>query len=267
MPGAKGKQRNARVARFHYAGDITTGTQLEMDKNASHHLGTVLRSNVGDAVILFNGNGNDYHATVIETGQRGTGKRCVLQIDTCIPGVPDSPLAITLVQCVSRPERMDISIRQAVELGVARIQPVYSRHSIKVTDEKRALKKRQHWQSIVTNACEQSGRAALPELLEPVSYSRWARQPKETDNVHFVLSPEASCSLTASIRDLSAVKPVNKASLIIGPESGLDTDEINDAIESGAVAVHLGRRILRTETAGPACIVLLQSILGDLNVC
>lgn len=264
MSGAR-KQRSARVARFYHAADIAAGTQLELDKDTSHHLGTVLRTRIGDSIILFNGDGNDYHATVLENGQRASGKRCVLQIDMCAPGVPDSPLAITLVQCVSRPERMDISLRQAVELGVDCIQPVYSRHSIKVTDEKRSVKKQQHWQSIITSACEQSGRGTLPTLGNATSYSQWVQGNKDPENVHFVLSPIASSSLTAQLHTLSSAQPTRKASLIIGPESGLDSDEINAAITAGALPVHLGHRILRTETAGPACIVLLQSILGDLK--
>ena len=258
-------KRHARVARFYYQGSIHTDTQLELDKSASHHLGTVLRIGVGDHIILFNGDGHEYHASVVHAGQRGSGKRCVLQIDSCIPGIADSPLAITLVQCVSRPERMDISLRQAVELGVTCIQPVYSRHSIKVTDEKRAVKKQQHWQSIVTSACEQSGRTVVPELRESVRYSQWASQRQQADNVHFVLAPDAQDSLIQRAHDLSRTNQLSAASLIIGPESGLDPDEIQLAIDTGAVPVHLGPRILRTETAGPACIVLLQSILGDLK--
>lgn len=266
MSDAKSKRRKARVARFYYEGPISsTGTQLEMDKNASHHLGTVLRVSVGDNIILFNGDGNDYLTTVVNTGHRGDGKRCVLQIDRYTPGIPDSPLMTTLIQCVSRPERMDISLRQAVELGVTRIQPVYSRHSVKVIDEKRAAKKQQHWQSIVQSACEQSGRAVLPILCESSNYAEWAVQSHDADEMYFVLSPEAPGSLTQQLHELSDSNQIKKISLIIGPESGLDPDEIHMAVDNGAVPVHMGRRILRTETAGPACLVLLQSILGDLT--
>ncbi|MFK7993020.1 MAG: 16S rRNA (uracil(1498)-N(3))-methyltransferase [Granulosicoccus sp.] len=258
-------KRHARIARFYHQGPVSADTKLELDKDASHHLGKVLRTSVGDPIILFNGDGNDYYATVIDTGKMGTGKRCILHIDTCIPGIPDSPLAITLVQSVSRPERMDISLRQAVELGVTRIQPVYSKHSIKVTDEKRVSKKQQHWQSIVISACEQSGRAVIPELCESVSYATWVQTPKETDDVHFVLAPGATHSLLHQLKNLLTTPPARKVTLIIGPESGLDPHEIQEAIDSGAIPVNLGRRILRTETAGPACIMLLQSILGDLQ--
>jgi len=259
------RKRAARIARFHYRGCLTAGTELTLDKEASHHLGTVLRASAGDHIVLFNGDGNDYPATIINSGQRGIGKRCVLQIKDCMPGIPDSPLLITLVQCISRPERMDISLRQAVELGVARIQPVYSRHSIKLNDEKRAAKKQQHWQGIVTSACEQSGRAALPELCQPLAYSQWVQQSGQTDSVSFVLAPLASSSLIQQAHILLAEHQTPGLSLIIGPESGLDADEIQEAITADAIPVHLGRRILRTETAGPACITLLQSILGDLQ--
>ncbi len=261
-------KRRARVARTYYAGSLQQGTELQLDKKTSHHLLTVMRMKVGESIILFNGDGFDFHATLISGTRQSASRLAVLKIDTCSPGMPESELTVTLVQCVSRPERMDISLRQAVELGVSCIQPVYSRHSAKPGDESRALKKQQHWQSIVISACEQSGRCVVPTLLETISYDQWLAQTLGTDSTHYVLSPTATQSLTQHAHNqISGFGESNatKATLIIGPESGLDPDEIDAAVQVGAVPVHLGNRILRTETAGPACITLLQSILGDLR--
>lgn len=266
MVNAKRSTRRARIARFYHDGVLQPDTQLTLDKQASHHLVTVLRTQPGDQLVLFNGDGNNYPASLLETSGRNASKAAHLHIESCQPGLPDSALAITLVQCVSRPERMDICLRQAVELGVSAIQPLYSRQSIKVNDAKRAQKKQEHWQSIVISACEQSGRSTLPNLADALSYSEWLAQPMDTDNTHFILSPTATESLTQRANSMAQGSAyAGNVSLIIGPESGLDTDEIQQAVDAGASAVNLGNRILRTETAGPAGITLLQCLLGDLR--
>ena len=262
----KTSHRSARVGRFYYDGAIQVESDLILDKQASHHLITVLRSKSGDHVMLFNGDGYDYPATIVNAAERGSAKHVVLRVRKQQSGIPESPLRVTLVQCVSRAERMDISLRQAVELGVNCIQPVYSRHSQKPGDEKRSLKKSLHWQSIVISACEQSGRAAVPTLNDSLSYPQWVQnlQPHDDKNITFVLDPLAKQSLSQAAREWHTNTEQCEVTLIIGPESGLDPQEINEAIANGAQPVTLGPRILRTETAGPACIVLLQSLLGDL---
>ena len=266
MADAKRNERQTRITRIFHDESLQPDTELVLDKRCSHHLVKVLRTSPGDPLILFNGDGNHYHASLLDTKERNAWKAAHLHIQSCQPGLPDSPLKITLVQCVSRPERMDISLRQSVELGVSAIQPVYSRHSIKVNDEQRALKKQEHWQSIVISACEQSGRATLPVLAEALSYEKWVTQAIASGDTSFVLSPAGSVSLTQQAHKLfeKAADPC-RVTLIIGPESGLDSDEIQAAVEAGAKAVNMGNRILRTETAGPAGIVLLQCLLGDLR--
>ena len=164
---------------------------------------------------------------------------------------------------------MDISLRQAVELGVSSIQPLYSRHAAKSGDDTRQLKKHQHWQSIVISAAEQSGRSVLPQVHEAQSYGQWIQQCVNDKQLCYVLSPTAPQSLPEHVAALAghgtqSVEPL-AITLVVGPESGLDADEIECAVSAGAVPVHLGQRILRTETAGPACIVLLQALLGDLQ--
>ena len=269
MADDKASKRTARKIRIFHDGDITTHAELALDKKASHHLTTVLRATTNDRVVLFNGDGNEYAATLVNTGQRGSGKRAVLHINECAEGISESPVAITLAQCVSRAERMDISLRQAVELGVTAIQPLFSRHSAKPGDDARRLKKHQHWQSIIISASEQSGRSVLPKVHDAQGYGAWVQQCVSENALCYVLSPRASQSLPEHAASLTGhgtgiAEPL-AITLVIGPESGLDEDEIEQAVAAGAVPVHLGQRILRTETAGPACVVLLQALLGDLQ--
>ena len=276
----KKQTRTARTARFHHQGELQANTQLTLSKAASHHLVTVLRTRQGDIIELFNGDGCNYRATVVDTGQRTPGKCAVLQLQDASPADSESPVRITLLQGISRGDRMDTSIRQSVELGVNHVQPLYTRHAAKALDEKRTAKKIEHWQAILVSACEQSGRAQLATLASPVTLEHWLKNlsaaegdllPEQT----FVLDPTASESLVSYLQKTHKAAEANTEDasagrapdigLIIGPESGLDADEIQMAVDAGAIPVTIGPRILRTETAGPACMAIVQAVLGDLK--
>lgn len=266
-------RRGPRTARFYFNGPMQVGCDLQLDKKASHHLLTVLRAKPGSQLLVFNGDGNNYHATLAQNEQRRKVKQALLHIEACEPANNESPLHITLVQCISRSERMDISIRQCIELGVNAIQPIISRHSVKSGDPTRSLKKQQHWSNLMISSSEQCGRAVLPALYEALTLQQWLQTQKSvlpaqmSGEKHYVLAPDANTSLSQHAHTLAAAsqQEIPRISLIIGPESGLDADEIDAAVHNGAEPASLGGRILRTETAGPTCITLLQTILGDLK--
>ncbi len=249
--------RKARKFRFHHAADITVGAELQLDKTASHHLLSVLRANPGDQLELFNGDGFNY-AAVLNKSAAGASKIATITVASQSPNNAESPLTITLVQAVSRSERMDQTIRQAVELGVKEIVPIYSRHAQKPGDEKRATRKHSHWHKIMISAAEQSGRALVPKLHPALPLSDWI-EDKETGLASapsLVLHPAAD-------KTFSTLVDVQQLSIAIGPESGFDTDEVEAMIKAGATAVRMGPRTLRTETAGPAAIAILQAVHGD----
>ncbi len=277
----KKNERTARLARFHHVGELQANTELTLSKNASHHLVTVLRTRQGDVIELFNGDGFNYRATVLDTGQRTPGKCAQLFVQEATAALTESPVSIMLIQAISRGDRMDTTLRQSVELGVNHVQPVHTRHSARALDEKRAAKKLEHWHSILVSASEQSGRARLPTLAAPVTLEQALEAQSGSDQStqqNHVLDPTASQSLAAHLRTMKHREPMRteqdalvsshytpSIGLIIGPESGLDADEIEMAVRYGAQAVTIGPRILRTETAGPACIAITQAILGDLD--
>jgi len=117
-----------------------------LSKRASHHLVTVVRTKLNADIQLFNGDGFHYAARLIETGQQVVGKRARLEIYDRKAAVNESPIRVSLLQAISRGDKMDHSLRQSVELGVTHIQPLYSRHSVKTMDTKRTEKKMEHWQ-------------------------------------------------------------------------------------------------------------------------
>lgn len=240
-----------RVTRVFVDEPLATGGELRLATPAAAHVGRVLRLGVGDEVSLFDGNGSEYPAAIIES--RGTTLRVRVGAQRSIDR--ESPLRITLVQGISRGERMDWVVQKATELGVAAIVPVTTERSVVKLDAKQAQKKSDHWRAIAISACEQCGRNRLPEFAPPAAFERWlAEAPR--DGTRVLLDSRAHAGLS-SIGQSSAV------TLLIGPEGGLAPQERETAAKSGFEPVRLGPRILRTETAAIAAISALQAMLGD----
>ena len=227
---------------------------LELDASASTHLIKVLRHTVGDPVILFNGDGFNYQAHISKSA-----KRAQLLIESKSAGLPKSPLNITLVQGISRGDRMDFSIQKAVELGVARIQPVFSEKSKVRLDASRLSKKMQHWEAVAISACEQCGRSDLPDLLPAVSLSDLLRHSVTQTSMVLAFGGHPDLATAARSAD-------GRVSILIGPESGLSDKEIAQAVASGWTPCQLGPRVLRTETATITALSVLQYASGDLSL-
>lgn len=206
----------------------------------------------GDAVSLFNGDGRDYSGVIYEVQRQGL----FVRINGSELNGNESPLKITLVQAISRGERMDYSLQKATELGVFCIQPVTS-HRVEVRlDKKRQAKRLAHWQAVVISACEQSGRAVVPEVKAPLSLREWLAVADASQRL--VLDPLAEIGMS------SVPVTGNAVSVLVGPEGGFTGKELDDVKTMGITAVSLGPRVLRTETAGPAAIAVLQAAVGDL---
>ena len=233
---------------------LVVGDEFALSRETSRHLTSVLRASPGDALCLFDGDGHDYHAELLDAGRAAR-----VRVLSRAANPNDSPLRVTLVQGVSRGDRMDATVRQAVELGVAHIVPVRTRRSAVKLDAGRAAKRHAHWQGIVVSACEQSGRARLPVLAPLVDLADWLAgfDPRASDGC--VLVPGAERRLV----DVPHA-PERDIAILIGPESGLDEAEIAAALGVGLQPASLGPRILRTETAGPAALAVLQARHGDL---
>ncbi len=245
--------REARIPRFYQPSDLNVGDSVKLEKRISHHLTTVLRARDDSQIVLFNGH-DEYLCTLSLDGKRVSALIVDQQASNS-----ESPLHITLVQAVSRGSNMDTSIQKSVELGVNVIQPIYTRHSVPVLQGSRADRKQAHWQSVIVSAAEQSGRSKLAELSNAMPLQAYLDQlTAKADELRWLLSP-------ASEPQTFSAGTCERAIVIIGPESGLDADEIKLAVKLGAQAVTIGPRILRTETAGPACIAITQAILGDLD--
>jgi 16S rRNA (uracil1498-N3)-methyltransferase len=243
-----------RLNRVYCDRTLAAGQQVELPESAAYHVARVLRLRAGAPLTAFDGSGHDYRCEIVAI--EGDNVRVVVGERT--PGLRDSPLGITLVQAVSRSERMDWTLQKATELGVRTIVPVISSRSVVRLDERQAERKLRHWKAIVAGACEQSGRSTVPEVRNPVDLARFlAEAPREGQR--FVLSPAGPASLAGLASTAARVE------LLIGPEGGLDDHEIESAARAGFSPVRLGPRVLRTETAGIVALAVLQALWGDLQ--
>ena len=240
-----------RLSRVYTQQDLNAGNTVSLEGQSSHYLTRVLRLTTGNTVTLFNGNGREYAGEILEI------KKQVVMVSltgSSDPGT-ESPLKITLVQAISRGERMDYTVQKAAELGVYAIQPLFTSRVEVRLDDKRRAKRLAHWRGVVISACEQSGRVVVPQILEPLSLNEWLLREDREQRV--VLSPDASTKL-------SDYEPAGEfVSVLVGPEGGFSLDEIEQVKTNGVQDFLLGPRIFRTESAGPAAIAVLQVKAGD----
>jgi 16S rRNA (uracil1498-N3)-methyltransferase len=243
-----------RLIRVHADAVLAEGARVTLRGPAAAHVARVLRLGAGDAVTLFNGDGMDYPARIAALGH-GT-------VDAEVTGRAaaraESPLAVTLVQGIARAERMDLVVQKATELGVAAIAPVATARSVVKLDADSRDRKAAHWRGIAVAACEQCGRARVPDVLEPVTLAARLAKPARA-GLRLLLSPGADASLAAAARGATSVE------LLVGPEGGLEDSERQSALAAGYRACRLGPRILRSETAAIAALAVLQAIAGDLG--
>ena len=241
-----------RQSRIHTSQPLLSANSVELAGPAVHYLTRVLRLSKGDPVTLFNGDGNDYSGEISDIQSQRVQVRIIGSMN---PG-NESPLKITLVQAICRGERMDNALQKATELGVFCIQPLMS-HRVGVRlEESRQIKRMMHWQGVVISACEQSGRAVVPEVKNPLSISDWISGAGESRLL--VLDPVAENNLSGLSIEGDSV------SILVGPEGGFTNEELERVRANGVLAVSLGPRVLRTETAGPAAIAILQAKTGGI---
>lgn len=234
---------------------LSPGDTVALDADRSHHLVRVLRLATGARIELFDGRGHRFDAVITQADRDA----CRVAVQSAIGSGTESPLEVTLAQCLSGAERMDYTIEKAVELGVARIVPLASRRSKIRLQADRVDRRLEHWRRIVIAACMQCGRDLLPAIDAPRNLEDWLATGADTPGTRVVLALEASRRLSEI--PLSASSPVT---LLVGPEAGFDADEIRVALAAGFQSALLGPRVLRTETAGLAALAVLQARAGDL---
>ena len=245
------------MRRFTVTPERIAQGRVAFDRDESRHLVHVLRLRPGDTVIASDGAGHDYTVRLETLGETATGT--VLEVAA---REAESPLAVTLLQGVPKGDRMERIVRAATELGVARVCPVLAERTVVRLDAARWRERARRWQRVALEATKQSRRAVIPAVDLPRPLAEWL-----TDLVPSELGLcvwEGSAPSMATVLEPRERVP-RSALLLVGPEGGLAQTEVDAARAQGMAVVSLGPRTLRTETAGPAVLAILQARWGDMG--
>jgi len=242
-----------RIPRIFIDTELNENTTLALPDSSFQHLCKVLRLKSDHPLRVFNGKGGQFNATLCDVEKRSANIR-ITDFETLDN---ESPIQVTIGQTLSRGERMDYAIQKAVEAGVYAIQPLFSeRCEVKLQDG-RAEKRLLHWQQVAISAAEQCGRGVVPIISPPIELAEWVTTCK--DMLKLTLHHHSA----KPIRNLE--QPVNnRVCLLIGPEGGLSSNEVQLSENNDFNAITLGPRVLRTETAPVVALSVINTLWGDI---
>ncbi|NCX93838.1 MAG: 16S rRNA (uracil(1498)-N(3))-methyltransferase [Gammaproteobacteria bacterium] len=241
-----------RSLRIFHPEPLQVGSKVTLTESAAHHVGKVLRANVGDVISLFCDDGHDYLGQIVEVSKRTVCVKLTQheKVNT------ESGLSLHLIQGICRGDKMDFILQKATELGVTRITPLICERTQGFREASRAHQKHDHWQQILISAAEQSGRAVIPHLDPVDTLPSFIQKPLSGQK--WILAPHST--------PLQRTQKISTAALLIGPEGGLSDLEVEHAERQGFEPLQLGPRILRTETASIAALAALQWEFGDFRL-
>jgi len=242
------------MPRFYCPQPLVPGSVVDLPDAVAHHL-HVVRQQAGDELVLFNGDGGQARARLVEIGKRRASAE-VLALDAVDV---ELPFRVTLAQGLPEGSKMDWIVEKAVELGAATIVPLAAQRSVVRLSGERADKRLAHWQGVVVSASEQCGRNRLADVAPVQDFNRWLGQDAD-GGVRILLSPRADASLAQWAR----ATPARDVTLLVGPEGGFTDQEEDAARAAGALALSMGPRVLRTETAGLAALAILAAGWGGI---
>lgn len=239
------------MPRFYCPQPLLAGDTIALPDPVAHHA-WVVRLQPGAELTLFNGDGGEYLAQLATVEKKSASARIL----AFAPRDRELPYEITLAQALPEAAKMDWIIEKAVELGVAAIQPLAAQRSVVRLSAERAEKRQAHWLGVIVAASEQCGRNRLARLAALDNFGAWIGQ--NAMHKRILLSPRAQLSLA----DWARHQPPQAVTLMIGPEGGYSEQEEDAALAQGAIALSIGARVLRTETAGIAAVAALNALWG-----
>ncbi|MBR6514804.1 MAG: 16S rRNA (uracil(1498)-N(3))-methyltransferase [Clostridia bacterium] len=238
--------------RFFVSPDAVSQTEIKITGNDVNHIKNVLRMQAGEQVEICDGKGNDYSCVI-----KSLDRDCILlDIEGSQPSDTELKQRIYLFQGLPKSDKMELIIQKAVELGVYEIIPTVTARCIVKIDEKKEGKKLARWQQISESAAKQSGRGIIPEIKAPMSLKQALEYAKVTECI--LIPYEKAEGMDAARKLLTEISNKGSVAVFIGPEGGFEEKEIALAGENGAHPITLGKRILRTETAGLCILSVLM---------
>lgn len=241
------------MPRFYCPTDLAVGAELDLPPEAARHV-QVFRSQPGDAITVFNGQGGEYTATIARMGR----SQVAVRIEAHAAIEREATVAVHLLAGITAGERMEWLVEKATELGVASITPIEAERSVMRLKGERAAKRQERWQAIAAGACEQCGRNRVPVIHAPVDLQQWLRAGAPADALRLVLSlADGARPLPQALGQRAAAQPLV---FLSGPEGGLSPAEEALARTGGFAPITLGPRVLRAETAPLAALAYLAAL-------
>jgi len=246
------------MRRFFVSPQDIKGEEVFIKDSDAHHITQVLRLKEGEEIIVFTGTGLEYQVVIknISSGLVLGEIRGVTSSDR------DSKVNVTLVQGVPKGDKMDFIIQKCTELGIAKIIPVLTERTVVKLDGDKKGKRRERWQKIAQEASKQCKRATVPQIAEIFTWGQYLASISNEGPILVLWENESTRGIKSF---LGKNKDLDQITLVIGPEGGLSQQEVGKLLDKGAQTVTLGPRILRTETAGLAALVMILYELGDLG--
>lgn len=229
------------------------GNRIYIEGSDVNHMKNVLRMHTGERLMVSDGNNRRYFCEI--TGYDGN-LRAELNIIEERPADTELASRIYLFQGLPKQEKMEWIIQKCVELGVYEVIPVAMKRCVVKLDEKKIHKKTERWQQIAESAAKQAGRGIIPKVTAPVSYQEALEQACGLDVVLFPY--ELAEGMADTKRIIESIEPGQSVGIFIGPEGGFEKEEAELALKAGAEEITLGKRILRTETAGLSILSVLM---------
>ena len=228
------------------------GQQICIEGSDVNHIKNVLRMKVGEELHISDGNNKKYLCAIegMQADQVQVSILEELQTDTELPS------KIYLFQGLPKSDKMELIVQKAVELGVHEIIPVATKRAVVKLDEKKAAKKVERWNSIAEGGAKQSGRNRIPRVACVMRFQDAVEKAKELDVA--LIPYELAEGMQETMRIIEGIQPGQSIAVFIGPEGGFEVVEVTLAMESGIQPVTLGKRILRTETAGLTALSILM---------
>ncbi|MBQ2288092.1 MAG: 16S rRNA (uracil(1498)-N(3))-methyltransferase [Lachnospiraceae bacterium] len=240
------------MPRFFVDRSQVKGEEIVIQGNDVNHIKNVLRMRPGDELSLSDGEGMDYFCKILSIER----DEVRVNIENSWNSYVELPVKIYLFQGLPKGDKMELIIQKAVELGVYEIIPVRTKRVIVKLDDKKESKKIARWQQIAEGGAKQSGRGLIPEVKPVMGFAEALKYAGSLDAALIPYEKAEGIQKTRSIiHDLKGKKSV---AIFIGPEGGFDEKEVEDAMNQGVFPVTLGRRILRTETAGLTMLSILM---------
>jgi len=240
------------IPRFYCPADLVSDTTVALPSETAHHAVRVLRLKEGASIVLFDGRGGQYPATLALSGTQAHAR-----LGAHEPLEAELPGHVTLVQGLAAGEKMDWIIEKAVELGAARVVPIAAQRSVLQLGGDRLRKRMEHWRRIVRAASEQCGRNRIMALDEPRTLGQYLREAEAAPSSMLFCHPGADRTLAEALQD----RP-ERISLLVGPEGGWSDEEQALMARQGLTPIAFGKRVLRTETAGLALIAAASALCG-----